>query len=58
MRLLESGYYDEDYPITTVFEKQKILNFFKNILEFEDCFLTGQVSSNGFKVFNGCIVEH
>ena len=28
-----------------------------NIDEFVDCFLRGQVSSNSFKVFNGCIVE-
>ena len=28
-----------------------------NIHEFEGCFLKAQVSSNGFKVFNSCIVE-
>ena len=28
-----------------------------NIHEFEGCFLRGQVSSNGFKVLNGCMVE-
>ena len=27
-----------------------------NIHQFEGCFLRGQVSSNGFKNFNGCIV--
>ena len=30
-----------------------VVFFFK----FESCFLRGRVSSNGFKVFNGCIVE-
>ena len=29
-----------------------------NIHQFEGCFLRGQVSSNGLKVFNGCIVEY
>ena len=29
-----------------------------NIHEFEGCFLRGQVSSKGFIVFNGCIVEY
>ena len=28
-----------------------------NIHRFEGCFLRGQVSSNGFKIFNRCIVE-
>ena len=28
-----------------------------NIYEFEGCFLRDQVSLNGFKVFNGCILE-
>ena len=28
-----------------------------NVDEFEGCFLRGPVGSNGFKVFNGCIVE-
>ena len=39
------------------FWKTKILIFFgkrtNKILRFEGCFLRGQVSSNGFKVFNG-----
>ena len=45
------------------FWKQKILKFFflgqqtNNIHKFECCFLRGQVSSNGFKVFNSYIVE-
>ena len=29
-----------------------------NIHQFEGCFLRGQVSSNGFKNFNGCIVGY
>ena len=29
-----------------------------NIHQFEGCFLIGQVSLNGFKNFNGCIVEY
>jgi len=29
-----------------------------NIHKYEGCFLRGQVSSNGFKVFNGFIVEY
>ena len=29
-----------------------------NIHQFEGCFLLGQVSLNGFKNFNGCIVEY
>ena len=40
-----------------VFWKQMILKFFckrtNNVHEFEGCFPRGQVSSNGFKVFNG-----
>ena len=42
--------------------KQKIFKFFckqtDSVRKFEGCFLRGQVSSNGFKVFNGCIVEY
>ena len=51
VRLLEPGHLEEDYPITTVFENKRFSTF------FEGCFLRGQVSSNGFKVFNGCIDE-
>ena len=29
-----------------------------NIHQFEGCFLIGQVSSNAFKNFNGCIVKY
>ena len=43
------------------FWTQKILNFFckltNNIYKFEDCFLRDQAGSNGFKVYNRCIVE-
>ena len=31
---------------------------YNNIHQFEGCFLRGQVSSNGFKHFNGCIVGY
>ena len=30
----------------------------KIIHKFEGCFLRGRVRSNGYKVFNGCIVEY
>ena len=60
MRLLEPGHLEEDYPITTVFEKKDFQVFCKrtnNINEFEGCFLRGQLSSNGYTVFNSCMVE-
>ena len=61
MRLLEPGHLDEDYPIKTVFESKRFSSIFckrtNNIHELEGCFLTGQLISNGFKVFNDCIVE-
>ena len=58
VRLLESGHLEEDYPITTLFENKRFSSFFANgpiifVNFFEDCFPRGQVSSNGFKVFNG-----
>ena len=57
VRLLELGHLEKRYPIKTkdfqVFCKQT-----DSIRKFEGCFLRGQVSSNGFKVFNGCIVEY
>ena len=57
MPLLELGRLEEDYPIITVFEKKGGFKFFgkrnNKIHELEGCFLRGQVSSNGFKVFNG-----
>jgi len=52
----EPGQLEEDYQITTVSEN-KIMSSCFLIHKFEGCFLRGQVSSNGFKVFNGCIVE-
>ena len=61
LQLLEPGHLEGDYPITTFFKKQDIVKFVckrtNNIHEFEGCFLRGQISSNGLKVFNGCIVE-
>ena len=62
VQLLEQGHLEEVYLITTVFWKQKDSQFFfckrtNNIHEFEGCFLRCQVSSNGLKVFNGCIVQ-
>ena len=44
------------------FWKQKILKVLSkrtnNVHRFEDCFLRGQASANGFKVFNDCIVAY
>lgn len=64
MRLLESGHVEEDYLITRFFKtKDAQTSFFykkkrtNNFHEFEGRFLRGQVSSNTFKVFNGCIAE-
>ena len=61
VQLLEPGHLEEDYPITTVFEKKKIFKFFwkrtNNINEFEGCFLRGQLRSNGYTLFNSCMVE-
>ena len=38
--------------------KQKFFcKWTNNIHKFEGCFLRGQVTSNGFKVLNSCIVE-
>ena len=51
--LLEPGHLEKDHPITKVFLQTGTNNFD----EFEDCYLRGQVSSNGFKVFNGCMDE-
>ena len=50
VRLLEPGHLEEDYPITTVFENKRFSTFWGG------CFLRGQVSLNGFKIFNGCII--
>ena len=67
VRLLESEHVEEDYLITSFFKtKDAQTSFFyqkkkkkrtNNFHEFEGRFLTGQVSSNTFKVFNGCIAE-
>ena len=45
MPLLEPGHLEQDYPITTVFGKEKILK------------LRGQVSSNGFYIFTFTILQ-
>ena len=55
VQLLEQGHLEEVYLITTVFWKQKILQFFfgkrtNNIHEFEGSFLRGQVISNGLNL--------
>ena len=59
--LLEPWHLEEDYKLTTFFENKRIVSFFckwtNNIHKFEGCFLRGQVTSNGFKVLNSCIVE-
>jgi len=60
VQLLELGHFEEDYPITPFLktkDSQVFCKWTNNIPEFENCFLRGQVSSHGFKVFNGCIVE-
>ena len=63
VRTLKPGHLEEDCLITT-FSENKILEFFfaygpcNNIHQFEGCFLRGQVSSNGFKNLNGCIVGY
>ena len=60
---LKPGHLEEDCSITT-FSENEILNFFfaygpcNNIHQFEGYFLRGQVSSNGFKNFNGWIVQY
>ena len=53
------------HALFTTFSEKKILNIYffsygpcTNIHQFEGCFLRGQVSSNAFKNFNGCIVEY
>ena len=61
-RTLKPGHLEEDCTITT-FSEKRFSSFFaygpcNNIHQFEGCFLRGQVSSNGFKNFNGCIVHY
>ena len=52
------------HALFTTFSEKKILNIFfsygpcNNIHQFEGGFLRGQVSSNAFKNFNGCIVKY
>ena len=50
--IIQSQPFSENKRFSSFFCKQA-----DNIHKFEGCFLRGQVSSNGFKVFNGCIVE-
>lgn len=45
-------------PITTFSESKRFSSFAAKIRKLEDCFLKGQVSSNGFNVFKGCTVEY
>ena len=64
---LQSGHSNRDTWKKIVqsqrFLKTRCSSFFaygpcNNIHQFEGCFLIGQVSLNGFKNFNGCIVEY
>ena len=45
-------------PIKTFAETKRFSRFVAKILKLEDCFLKGQVGSNGFNVFKGCTVEY
>ena len=58
----QTGTLGRRLPNHNDFWKQKILKVLgkptNNAHRFEDCFLRGPVSSNGFKVFNDCIVEY
>ena len=60
-RTLKPGLSEEDCSITTLYENKRLSIFFctptNNIHKYEGCFLGGQVSSNGLKVFNGFIVD-
>ena len=56
VRILKSGHLEEDYQIATFFENKRFSSCLL-VHKFKGCFLRGQVSSNGFKVFNGYIVE-
>ena len=54
---------EDDCPITMFSGNKRFSSFFANrpikiIHKFEGCFLRGRVRSNGYKVFNGCIVEY
>ena len=63
VRLLERGSLGRRLSNHNGFWKQQILQFFffckrtNNIQGNEGCFLRGQVDSDGFKVFNDCMVE-
>ena len=65
---LQSGHSNRDtwkkFLQSQRFLKTRFSSFFlaygpcNNIHQFEGCFLIGQLSLNGFKNFNGCIVEY
>ena len=62
VRTLKPGHLEEDCPIQRFLET-RFSRFFaygpcNNIYQFEGCFPRGQVSSNAFKNFSGCIVEY
>ena len=54
-RTLKPGLSEEDCPITTFYENKRFPIVF---LHTDQITLRGQVSLNGFKVFNGFIVEY
>ena len=56
LQLLEQWFLEKDYPITTFFENKVSCKRTNNTHKFEGFFLRGQVSSEGDKVINGCIV--
>ena len=64
VQTLKSGHLEEwkivqsQHFLKTRFSSFFAYGLFINIHQFEGCFLRGQVSSNGFKVFNGCIVKY
>ena len=47
----------QDHTLYENKDSQVLCKRANNIDEFEGCFVRGQVSSNAFKVFNGCRVE-
>ena len=62
VRTLKPGHLKEDAQSQRVL-KTRFSSFITygpsiNIHQFEDCFMRGQASSNGLKVFNDCIVEY
>ena len=61
-RTLKPGHLEEGAQSQRVL-KTRLSSFItyglcNNIHKFEDCFLRGQASSNGLKLFNGCMVEY